>query len=205
MTQQAPNTTRPDAGSPKLLRVMGLVDRALARVEAATLAVTCLALFAMMLLVFCDAVMRYAFNAPLELTWDIVTMYLMSSGLLLCLSDTMRRGGHITVDLFAHWLPRRAYHLTIGVALLLTVWVTTLIAREIAILTWESWSQNELTVGIYAWPVWPSKGIVAFSFALLTVRLVHVGLSQLVAGLTGNEAMAITIQHVEDQPQEEGV
>jgi TRAP-type mannitol/chloroaromatic compound transport system permease small subunit len=205
MTQQAPNTTRPDAGSPKLLRVMGLVDRALARVEAATLAVTCLALFAMMLLVFCDAVMRYAFNAPLELTWDIVTMYLMSSGLLLCLSDTMRRGGHITVDLFAHWLPRRAYHLTIGVALLLTVWVTTLIAREIAILTWESWSQNELTVGIYAWPVWPSKGIVAFSFALLTVRLVHVGLSHLVAGLTGNEAMAITIQHVEDQPQEEGV
>lgn len=205
MKQQAPNTTRPDEGSSTLLRVMRLVDRALARVESATLAVTCLALFAMMLLVFCDAVMRYAFNAPLELTWDIVTMYLMSSGLLLCLSDTMRRGGHITVDLFAHWLPRRAYHLTMGVALLLTVWVTTIIAREIAILTWESWSQKELTVGIYAWPVWPSKGIVAFSFALLTLRLVHVGLSQLVAGLTGNEAMAITIQHVEDQPQEEGV
>ena len=205
MTQQAPNTTRPDAGSSTLLRVMHLVDRALARVEAATLAVTCVALFALMLLVFCDAVMRYAFNAPLELTWDIVTMYLMSTGLLLCLSDTMRRGGHITVDLFAHWLPRRAYHLTIGVSLLLTVGVTALIAREIAILTWESWSQNELTVGIYAWPLWPSKGIVAFSFALLTLRLVHVGLSQLVAGLTGNEAMAITIQHVEDQPQEEGV
>jgi TRAP-type C4-dicarboxylate transport system permease small subunit len=205
MTQQAPNTNRPDAGSPKLLRVMRLVDRALARVEAATLAVTCLALFAMMLLVFCDAVMRYAFNAPLELTWDIVTMYLMSSGLLLCLSDTMRRGGHITVDLFAHWLPRRVYHLTMGVALLLTVWVTTIIAREIAILTWESWSQKELTVGIYAWPVWPSKGIVAFSFALLTLRLVHVGLSQLVAGLTGNEAVAVTVQHVEEQPQEEGV
>lgn len=205
MKQQAPNTTRPDAGSSKLLPAMHLVDRALARVEAATLAVTCVALFALMLLVFCDAVMRYAFNAPLELTWDIVTMYLMSSGLLLCLSDTMRRGGHITVDLFAHWLPRRAYHLTMGVALLLTVGVTTLIAREIAILTWESWSQNELTVGIYAWPLWPSKGIVAFSFALLTLRLVHVGLSQLVAGLTGNEAMAITIQHVEDMPQEEGV
>jgi TRAP-type C4-dicarboxylate transport system permease small subunit len=129
----------------------------------------------------------------------------MSTGLLLCLSDTMRRGGHITVDLFAHWLPRRAYHLTMGIALLLTVGVTTLIAREIAILTWESWSQKELTVGIYAWPLWPSKGIVAFSFALLTLRLVHVGLSQLVAGLTGNEAMAITIQHVEDMPQEEGV
>jgi TRAP-type C4-dicarboxylate transport system permease small subunit len=191
-------------GAP-LAMAMGMFDRTIARIEKATLAVTCLALFATMLLVFCDAVMRYAFNRPLELTWDIVTMYLMSSALLLCLADTLRRGGHITVDLFAHWMPRRMYHLLIGVALLLSVGVTGLVTRETVVLTWESWSQKELTVGIYAWPVWPSKGIVAFSFALLTLRLLHVGLSQLIAVVTGDESHAISVQHIEDQPQEDSV
>lgn len=191
--------------SSALSNAMTAIDRALARVEFATLVAACAALFVTMIVVFADAAMRYLFNSPLKFTSDLVTMYLMSTALLLGLADTLRRGGHIGVDLFAHWMSRRVYHVAIGLALLLSAVVTTVIAYETGALAWFSLVQKETTVGIVSWPVWPSKAIVSLAFALMTLRVLHVGVSQLIAGLTGDESAAISIEHIEEEPTEDPV
>ena len=184
---------------------MASVDRFIGRVEFATLVVACGALFAIMLLVFTDAVLRYTINSPLKFTVDLVTLYLISAALLLVLSYTLRQGGHINVDLFMHWLSPRLYDFLMVFALVGAVVVVGVMARETTLLTWHSWDQDEIMVGIYPWPLWPSKGIVALSLIVLDVRLLHIALTHLIAGATGNPTIAIPVTHLEDQPLEDAV
>ena len=188
-----------------LMRVMDAIDRAIGGVEIVALVVSCVALFTIMILVFFDAVLRYTLNSPLVFTADVVTLYLISCALLLVLSYTLRQGGHINVDLFVHILPTRLYDLLMAVALLLAFLVVGVMAYQVAALTWESWQQNEVMVGIYAWPLWLGKGIVAFSLVILAVRLLHIALTHLIAGVTGNPRLAIPVTHIEDQPLEDAV
>lgn len=196
---------RSKAEDSSLGRAMALIDRILCKVEFATLIVACAALFAIMLLVFFDAVLRYTVNSPLKFTSDIVTLYLISCALLLALSYTLRRGGHINVDLFVHVLPPRLYDILVGISYVCAVAVVGIMAREVTLLAWDSWVQNEVMVGIYAWPLWLSKSIVALSLLILDVRLMHVGVSHLIAGGTGNSTIAIPIAHALDEPVEEAV
>jgi TRAP-type C4-dicarboxylate transport system permease small subunit len=195
--------TTSDPGKPS--GFMAIFDRTMSRFEFAALVASCTSLFATMLLVFLDAVLRYTFNSPLKFTSDLVTLYLISASLLLVLSDTLRRGGHICVDLFARMLPLRIYHLLMGVALICSVAVIGLMAKETTLLSWESWHNNELMVGIYAWSLWYSKAIVAVGLILLALRLLHLGLSQLIAGMTGNLAAAVSVTHDDSQPIEDTV
>jgi TRAP-type C4-dicarboxylate transport system permease small subunit len=193
------------ASSSRVVRCFGLVDRVIALLETATLVVACVALFAIMLLVFLDAVLRYALNSPLKFTADIVTLYLISCALLLVLSYTLRRGGHINVDLFVHIMPPRLYDALMGIVLVGATVVVGIMAYQVTVLSWESWQANELTVGIYAWPLWLSKATVAISLVILDLRLLHVGLTHLAAAITGDPALAVSVAHAEDQPLEEPV
>ncbi len=123
-----------------------------------------------------------------------MTLYLISCALLLVLSYTLRRGGHINVDLFVHILPPRVYDIVMAVALFAAVGVVAMMAYQVTALSWDSWRMNELTVGIYTWPLWLSKAIVAVSLIVLDLRLLHVGLTHLVAGLTGHPAIAVSVR-----------
>ena len=201
MLQKGASSTHDSAGR----GAMALIDRIISKMESVTLALACIALFAIMLLVFLDATLRYAFNSPLKFTTDAVTLYLISSALLLVLSYTLRHGGHINVDLFVHLMPARLYDLLIGITLLASLVVIAIMAWQVTSLTWESWQQNELMVGIYPWPLWLSKAIVGVSLIVLVIRLLHVALTHLIAAITGNSTIAIPVAHIEDQPLEDAV
>lgn len=190
---------------PLFWRVMAQVDRVIGWVENATVAIGCIALFVTMMLIFVDAACRYLFNSPLKVTTDLVNLYLLSTMLLLLLSFTFRRGGHITVDLFAQRMPKRLYYGLIGATLLCADVVVSTMVHELLLFTRESWLNGETTIGIFAWPVWPSKAIVTAGLAVLAIRMLHAGISSLVASLTGNTTFAPSIAHGENEPVEEGV
>ena len=189
----------------RLLRVMALIDRAIGYVESATICLACAALFAMMILIFLDGSLRYALNSPLPFTVDLVTLYLISAAFLSVLSYTLRHGGHISVDLFAQMLPTRLYHLLIGAGLICALVVIGVMAIEVTGMAWESWHRNELLVGLYALPLWLSKAIVAVGLIILEGRLLHLGLSNVIAGTVGNPAFAVPIVPPADEPAEEAV
>ena len=50
------------------------ISLALARYEAALLALGAGCLFAMMIIVFVDVVMRYLFNSPLGFSYDLISL-----------------------------------------------------------------------------------------------------------------------------------
>lgn len=184
---------------------MDAVDRALGKLENAALAVACAAIFLIMVLVFVDAILRYAFNAPLKVTMDLTTLYLLSAGMFLGLGYTLRRAGHICVDMFALMLPRRLYQGLIGIGLLCANVILVVMVYRITVLSWTSWVNNESTIGIYAWPAWLSKAIVAFALFVLVLRTLHVGLANLAASVTGNSAIAIPITPEPNAPAEDSI
>ena len=193
----------PDATAPaRTERLFNGVDRVLSVFEMAMVAAAAASLFLIMVLIFADAMGRYLFNSPLSFVFDLVVLYLMSSALLLILSYTLRHGGHISIDLFANMMPRRVYLVLIGVSLLVAAVVTGIIGWETTHLAHESWAMGEVMTGIHTWQLWISKALVAVGFIGLTLRLVHIGLANLIAGLTGNDALAIAIMH--DPTDQEG-
>jgi TRAP-type C4-dicarboxylate transport system permease small subunit len=181
------------------------VDRALTQVEKAHTYIAVAALFSIMLFVFVDATLRYAVNRPLNFTSDLVTLYLIAAGIFTVLSSTLRRGGHISVDLFANMLPRRLFDLVIGATLLLSAVAVGIMTIELCRASWEAWIHNEKQIGIYAWPMWLSFAIVAVSFLLFEVRLIHIGIANLVAGVTDDRRYAISILAAHDNVMEEPV
>lgn len=187
------------------LKISKTIDQVLIAVEQLSMVAACATLFAIMVLVFLDGTLRYTINRPLTFTADVVNLYLISAAFLAVLSYTLRHGGHICVDLFAKTLPARLYNGLIGTSLLLSAGMIGIMTYVVTDLSLESWRAGELTVGLFAFPVWVSKAIVAVSLALLLARTTHLGLINLAAGVTGIQSFAIAISHPEDDFEEEAV
>jgi TRAP-type C4-dicarboxylate transport system permease small subunit len=194
-----------DGASTVLSVVVSATDRFLWRVERGTMIVACLAVFAIMVLIFLDAALRYLINSPIKFTVDVVTLYLLSAGIVLVSSYTLRQGGHVSVELFADMMPKRVYQFLVGLALLASAFVVGVMAFQTSKLTLEAIHNKELMVGLYAFPMGPSKGLVAFGLSLATLRIIHAGLSNLLAALTNNPSLAWDISHAADVAESEGI
>lgn len=186
-------------------RIGQVTDRILSRIEQATAVLACIALAAIMAILFLDGVLRYLLNSPLTFAMDIVTLYLLSAGLLLTLAYTLRHGGHISVDMFSAMMNWRSQALLLGLSLLAASPVIAVMGYELATSSWDSWVRGETLLGLHALPLWLSRAIVAVSFIALNLRLLHLGIINFLAGLTGNRTLAYLRDPVENHPEEEGV
>ncbi|QLH13042.1 TRAP transporter small permease [Paracoccus pantotrophus] len=187
---------------PGLVRLGRIADRWLSGVEWATMILGCCALAAVMLILFFDGTLRYLLHRPLTFAMDLVTLYLLSTALLLTMSYTLRQGGHISVDMFAGMMSPRVRVLLFGASLLVAVPFIAIIGYELTVQSWDSWTRGEKLIGLHAFPLWLSRAIVAASFVVLGLRVVHLGLFNFLSGLTGDASLAYPI---ETHPEEEGI
>lgn len=161
--------------------MLSAVERALATVEETLSRITGIAVLAVMAVIVVDVVGRYGFGRPIAWIYDVVSIYFINATLYLVASDTLRRGGHIVLDLKVRLLPERLWALLQGLAWL-AVEVTLLAAAWVVGLSaLRSWEHGEVRPGLYEWPVWLETGIVAFGLGLLALR-VAVRLARFVAG-----------------------
>ena len=77
--------------------------RALTAIEKVTSIIAACFMFAIMIIVFSDVVMRYVFNRPFSWAYDLISLYIMAGVFFLSLSGTYAVNGHISVDIL---LPR---------------------------------------------------------------------------------------------------
>ena len=132
-------------------------------------------LFAVMLLVVANVVMRYAFNQPvtgtLELTESALPLIIFFS-----LALTQAHGGHIKVVLLTQHLSprlgRAAKVLAMIAGFVLFAWAAyagwNMAAKSFAI--------GELERGAIRFPIWPVKFAVFFGLALLAVQFLLDGI-----------------------------
>jgi TRAP-type C4-dicarboxylate transport system permease small subunit len=123
---------------------LGAIERLVGMLTTAALGVSALGVLASLCLITYGVLMRYAFNnAP---TWvDDSVGFLLVATVMLAAPATLRRGGHIGVDMLTERLRGRAKRIAelwamlavavVSSILIVNGWETAMSARELGILT----------------------------------------------------------------------
>lgn len=177
--------------------MLSLLERALSSLDALLARLTGLAVLAVMFIIVADVIARYVVGRPIAWVYDLVSIYFINATLYLIASDTLRRQGHLALDLRVNLLPARAWSALQGIG-----WV--MVDAVLLAATWvvgqsalRSWAAREIRPGLYEWPVWLETGIVAFGLGLLALR-VALRLARFAA--SGLDADAFSREEKEDGP-----
>ena len=131
-----------------------------------------LVILAVMAMIVCDVAGRYLFGSPLPWVYDLVSIYVVNLIVYFLASEVLRTRANIELDLHLRWLQGRAWSALQGSA-----WLG--VAVVLAVASWRLWlsmgesiASGEIHPGLYEWPVWLEKAVVAGGLALLALRIV---------------------------------
>ncbi len=152
------------------------IYRAFDRFEIVLGSLAVIAILAMMVAVTADAFMRYAFNAPIHGTQDLVARYLMVAAYFGVLSQAYASGAQIRIDFLLRALPDRAQHVVEALGCFGTAILFGLIGWLAGQRAWTSFVRGEVIPGSIPWPIWLTYALVAGGTLLLVLRLLVNGL-----------------------------
>jgi TRAP-type C4-dicarboxylate transport system permease small subunit len=170
--------------------------RALAAVEKAVSSIAAFFMFAIMIIVFSDVVMRYAFNRPFSWAYDLISLYLMAGIFFLILSEAYASHAHVSVDILQQKFPPAMIRVSEIVTCLVGITVFSLIAWLGFLRAVDSFKSSDVMAGGIPWPMWPSIGLVPFGAGLITLRLVLHLFAHVISLATGRDVIALPSQHV---------
>lgn len=144
----------------------------LRRVEYVVTAVAALCMFAIMLIVGADVVMRYVFRSPLSWTYDFISLYLMAALFFLVVSDAYASHSHVNVDILYKNMPATARRLCDVITLGVGSALFTAMCYAGALRFWSAFEASDVLAGAIPWPMWPSYVLVPVGAGLMAFRLV---------------------------------
>lgn len=169
--------------------------RALAAVEKVVSSIAAFFMFAIMIIVFSDVVMRYGFNRPFSWAYDLISLYLMAGVFFLILSEAYASHAHVSVDILQQKFPPRMIRVTEIVTCLVGITVFSLIAWLGLQRAIESFHSSDVMAGGIPWPMWPSIGLVPLGSGLITLRLVLHLFGHIISLATGRDVIALPASH----------
>lgn len=175
-----------------ILNALSVIEDALGWLSAA-------AMFAIMLIVFCDVIMRYVFHSPLSWAYDLISLYLVAAVFFLSLSAAYSEGAHVNVDILQQTFPPRAIRLTELVTTAIGALVFALITYFGTLRTIDAYASRDVLSGAIPWPTWPSLALVPLGCGLMTLRLVVQFFAQLLSITTGRDVVPVRIGHGEGE------
>jgi TRAP-type C4-dicarboxylate transport system permease small subunit len=156
-------------------------------------------MFAIMIVVFGDVVMRYVFNSPFSWAYDLIALYLMAGVFFLVLSEAYTSNAHVSVDILQQRLPPAGIRMSELVTCVVGVAV-------FALITWLGWQRAvesyyaaDVMAGAIPWPMWPSLGLVPLGAGLLTLRLALHFAGHLLSLVTGRDFIPLPASHASSE------
>lgn len=178
------------------ISVLDRILRALGAVEKAVSSIAAVFMFAIMIIVFSDVVMRYAFNRPFSWAYDLISLYLMAGIFFLILSEAYASHAHVSVDILQQNFPPAMIRVSEIVTCLVGITVFSLIAWLGFLRAVDSFESSDVMAGGIPWPMWPSIGMVPFGAGLITLRLVLHLIAHVLSLATGRDLIALPASHV---------
>ncbi len=173
--------------------------RALTAVEKAVSTIAAIFMFAIMIIVFSDVIMRYVFNKPFSWAYDLISLYLMAGVFFLILSEAYASHAHVSVDILQQKFPPAMIRLTEIVTCLVGICVFSLIAYLGILRTVDSFRSSDVMAGAIPWPMWPSIGLVPFGAGLITLRLSLHLIGHVLSLVTGRAVIALPESHAAEE------
>lgn len=165
--------------------------KALTAIERVTSAIAAVFMFAIMIIVFSDVVMRYVFNRPFSWAYDLISLYVMAGVFFLSLSGTYAVNGHISVDIL---LPRFT-----AIVQRLCIIVSNVVGLAIFVpITWlgyqralDNYVSGDVMAGAIPWPTWASAAFVPIGAGILALRLAVHLVANTASLLTGENLLPL--------------
>jgi TRAP-type C4-dicarboxylate transport system permease small subunit len=126
---------------------------------------------AIMAIIACDVIFRYAFNAPLAWAYEFIGLYVMAALFFLPLGYVQRCHGNIAVDLFVKLLPVPARSAFSRLGNVLAACVFAIACGAFAVKALDAFVSGDEIIGPYIWVTWPIYTIVAVGLGLFVLRL----------------------------------
>lgn len=147
------------------------LDRMLRPIENLAALFAAVMMLIAMLLVSADALMRYAFNAPLTFQYTLTEQYLMVALVCLPLSWGFRTGGYIRIEGLVSRFPPKSREYVLRAGLILSAVYVAVLAWTAGEHFWTSYTTGEVMFGVIDWPVAWSWVWVPIGCGLLALRL----------------------------------
>ncbi len=171
-----------------LLKKVGEIEKVVSTIAAVFM-------FAIMIIVFSDVVMRYAFNKPFSWAYDLISLYLMAGVFFLILSEAYASHAHVSVDILQQKFPPAMIRISEIVTCLVGIVIFSLIAYLGYLRAVDSFTSKDVMAGAIPWPMWPSIGLVPFGAGLITLRLLLHGIAHVLSLATGRDLIALPSSH----------
>ncbi len=127
-------------------------------------------LLSMMFGIVLDAAMRYVFNHPLSVAYELNEIYILPAIIFFTISYTMKKKGHIGVTLFHQFFSKSMIKVLDRAGLLIGAIIFGIITWQGVKLTHFSWYNNFVTTGIYKWPLYMGYAFVPLGSSVMTLR-----------------------------------
>jgi TRAP-type C4-dicarboxylate transport system permease small subunit len=169
--------------------------KALATIEKIASTIAAVFMFAIMIIVFSDVIMRYAFNKPFSWAYDLISLYLMAGVFFLVLSEAYTERAHVSVDILQQKFSPAMIRLSEIATCIVGIIVFALIAYLGFLRTIDSFRSSDVMAGAIPWPMWPSIGMVPFGAGLITLRLAVHLIGHALSLATGRAVIALPAAH----------
>ena len=144
---------------------------AIGKVETLLATIASVVLFAVMVIVATDVVMRYGFNRPFSWSYSLVSLYFTLALFYFCLSRAFSGHAHVGVDILHYYVSAR----TRRIFALLTCIISTPLFATIAVVTFQraadAFAHHDIIEGAIEWPTWAYLALAPLGTTLLTLRL----------------------------------
>lgn len=150
----------------------GPFERTLARSRRLLAMGSTLALLAIVAGVGVDTLLRYFANRPVAGMLEGVELLLVFA-VFAGLAQTQAEGGHITIDAFTERLHDRVRVFVRALTALLALLLFAAVTWATGAYAWRSWQMNEYSAGLIAFPIYPSRFVVAFGSFFLCLQLLQ--------------------------------
>ena len=172
----------------KLLRVLAAIEKIASTIAAVFM-------FAIMIIVFCDVIMRYAFNRPFSWAYDLISIYLMAGIFFLVLSEAYASNAHVSVDILQQKFPPPVKRLSEIVTCIVGIVVFSLIAWLGWLRTVDAFKSDDVMAGAIPWPMWPSIALVPFGAGVISIRLALHLIGHILSLATGRSVVPLPAAH----------
>lgn len=146
------------------------LDSAVSKIENSLLFLSSLSLFIMMLVITLDALMRYLFNSPLQIAYDLTEIYLLPLVVFFTISFALREDAHLRVTFLERFFPKWINGIFNSIGFFLTAVLFLVITYKVSEMAMVSWAQKEIVLGVISWPLYITHIIVAIGSVLIVLR-----------------------------------
>lgn len=178
-------------GQPGINRPVNRVSGALARIEAVFIAVSAVAMAAIMVIVAADVMLRYVFSSPFSWSYNIIGLYLLGAVFFLALSDTLQHHGHVALDLFVPLMPLRLQHF-------MQAFGYAVSAAFVAVIAWLAFTRAEDALlsddriaASVAFPTWIAYAILTAGTSLLVLRALYRAVFHAASAIAGRDLVEL--------------